>query len=895
MLFDGSGTTDPDGTISSWSLSFGDGSPPVTGTGPPPSPTAVHSFPQSGDYGATLTVTDSHGVSAVAPFTFVVQPTLALTPSSAPPSGTVAAAGTGFLPNEPVDLEINGQAWGSTTADGTGGFDVASLTVPDLQPGNAVVRAVGRDSGIAVNQTLTVSSNWQFRYSASGGSFNPYENSIDVGNVGALVPAPWQGKAAKAINSSPASVNGLVFAGSNDGLLYEWSSTSYAQLRRLPFTGAVGAIDSSPVNLGGDVYVGSEDGTLYGFPDNCPPATQEMGCSTTLKVATGGPIESSPIGSGTTLYVGSDDGNLYAISTATQAILWSTDLNAPVTSSPALSGSTVVVGAGNDVYGLNASTGAVLWTGTTAGTVSSSPAVAGGTVYVGSQDGKLYAFPLACTATCLPQWTVTTGGPIESSPALAYGNVYVGSDDGKLYAYQLSNQSLLWTLATGGAVKSSPAAANGVVYVGSDDDKLYATSAAGCGGPTTCPPLWTSAPTGGPITSSPAISNGQVYVGSGDGHLYVYVLGSQTVPGAPVIGKATPGNGQATVAFTPPVSNGGSPITSYTVSATDLTHAANGGETASGAGSPIIVTGLTNADSYTFTVRATNGTGSGAASSPTSAVVPFPAPAASSVTPAAIVVGATRPIVLSGNSFMAGTTMKVSGSGLTLTKVKIANSTTIDANAVVTASAASGPRDVTVTDAYGTSTCAHCLTIDALPTIAGATPPAIAAGASGSVVVAGSGFQQGATMKLNSGTTNISGSKLSVAPSGITATVGVPASAPPGAYTVKVTNPDGRSATCAACFSVLAAPTLTGMSQPTAVPGTVVSVSLTGTGFGPGATLSGPTGVSFSQVTVENATTVTATIRVAATAPAGTNLAVKLTNNAASGYGKATGKLLTIT
>jgi hypothetical protein len=40
------------------------------------------------------------------------------------------------------------------------------------------------------------------------------------------------------------------------------------------------------------------------------------------------------------------------------------------------------------------------------------------------------------------------------------------------------------------------------------------------------------------------------------------------VPGAPTIGAATPGNTQATIAFTAPASNGGSAITGYTVTCT---------------------------------------------------------------------------------------------------------------------------------------------------------------------------------------------------------------------------------------------------------------------------------------------------------------------------------------
>ncbi|HUO50311.1 MAG TPA: fibronectin type III domain-containing protein [Candidatus Paceibacterota bacterium] len=89
-----------------------------------------------------------------------------------------------------------------------------------------------------------------------------------------------------------------------------------------------------------------------------------------------------------------------------------------------------------------------------------------------------------------------------------------------------------------------------------------------------------------------------------------------TVPGAPTIGTATAGDAQATVTFTAPASDGGSPITSYTVTSSP------GGITASGAASPLTVTGLTNGVSYTFTVKATNAVGTGAASAASNSVTP---------------------------------------------------------------------------------------------------------------------------------------------------------------------------------------------------------------------------------------------------------------------------------
>ena len=95
-----------------------------------------------------------------------------------------------------------------------------------------------------------------------------------------------------------------------------------------------------------------------------------------------------------------------------------------------------------------------------------------------------------------------------------------------------------------------------------------------------------------------------------------------TAPGAPTGVSASAGNGSASVTWTAP-SDGGSPITSYTVTpyvagvpqqATTVT----GNPPATSA----TVTGLTNGTSYTFTVSATNAVGTGQASAPSNAVTP---------------------------------------------------------------------------------------------------------------------------------------------------------------------------------------------------------------------------------------------------------------------------------
>jgi hypothetical protein len=98
------------------------------------------------------------------------------------------------------------------------------------------------------------------------------------------------------------------------------------------------------------------------------------------------------------------------------------------------------------------------------------------------------------------------------------------------------------------------------------------------------------------------------------------------------------------VSFTAPASIGGSAITSYTVTSSP------GGITASGSASPITVTGLTNWTAYTFSVTATNSSGTGFASSASSAVTPASVPSDPAATQAVSGGATTIASYISGRS-----------------------------------------------------------------------------------------------------------------------------------------------------------------------------------------------------------------------------------------------------
>jgi hypothetical protein len=185
--------------------------------------------------------------------------------------------------------------------------------------------------------------------------------------------------------------------------------------------------------------------------------------------------------------------------------------------------------------------------------------------------------------------------------------------------------------------------------------------------------------TNGPVT---AASNGSVSTGDGvyaysssstfptnsynAANYWVDVLfqpsgsggGTTGPPSAPINVTAMPASSQARVAWGPPSSNGGSSITSYTVTPYSGTTAGTPVQV-SGSASTATITGLTDGTAYTFTVTATNATGTGPASAPSISTTP-----ADTIfdfgTPATVDSGDTSSVNL-GVNFKANTSGAVTG------------------------------------------------------------------------------------------------------------------------------------------------------------------------------------------------------------------------------------------
>jgi hypothetical protein len=108
-----------------------------------------------------------------------------------------------------------------------------------------------------------------------------------------------------------------------------------------------------------------------------------------------------------------------------------------------------------------------------------------------------------------------------------------------------------------------------------------------------------------------------------------------TVPGVPTSVTAIPTDAQAAVSWTAPTSDGGSTITSYTVTASP------GGQMCTTSALSCDLLNLTNGTSYTFAVTATNAVGTGSLSASSTAVTPTMGATTTTISPTTTTIALT--------------------------------------------------------------------------------------------------------------------------------------------------------------------------------------------------------------------------------------------------------------
>ena len=220
-------------------------------------------------------------------------------------------------------------------------------------------------------------------------------------------------------------------------------------------------------------------------------------------------------------------------------------------------------------------------------------------------------------------------------------------------------------------------------------------------------------------------------------------------------------------------------------------------------------------------------------------------------------------VTITGSQFGDVTEVSIAGVAASIQSVKDGVVTAITGEA-----ATAGAGDVVLTTSEGvTGTLAGGFTYGTAPTVDAIDPSSGPIGGGTTVTITGTGFLDGATVTIKGVSASVE--KVDASGKTITATTGVVGTA--GVGSIVVTNPGGLASTLSEGFTYLApAPTVTSVTPTTGPLAGGTAITITGTGFTTGATVT-LGGTAATAVTVTSATTITATT------PARTAGAVTLT------------------
>jgi outer membrane protein assembly factor BamB len=314
----------------------------------------------------------------------------------------------------------------------------------------------------------------------------------------------WAKETGGPVSSGAALADGVLYIGSDDGLVHAFDAASGHPAGTFP-TGD--AVSGGVTVAGGTLFAGSADHQVHAFRVGTGGAAWTY--------PTSGPVSSTPAVANGLVCIGSDDHNIYCIHAGTGRLAWRHPTGGPVRSGPAsvfqsLTERFYVGSNDGHVYALSTD-GTLYWRFAAGAPVTASPTYYAGVIYVGDSVGNVFGlFNIGRS----PQWRrQKVGGAVGGTAAVSDSYLFVGSADSHVYARYLVIGDQVWSYPTSGPVRSGLAADATTVYAGDDHGYVYAIDIASVS------VRW-SYQVSAPVRSQILLANGVVYFGSQDHHVY---------------------------------------------------------------------------------------------------------------------------------------------------------------------------------------------------------------------------------------------------------------------------------------------------------------------------------------------------------------------------------------
>jgi outer membrane protein assembly factor BamB len=241
----------------------------------------------------------------------------------------------------------------------------------------------------------------------------------------------WRMKTGGRVRATPSVTDGVAVVGSWDGRVYamdvatgktRWVHHTVGDTLDLKREGYDRrAIQSTAAIVDGVVFLGSRDDGFYALDF----ATGERRWRSSHRTSW---VVGSPAARDGKAYVGSSDGHfIHSVDVASGRELWRTPVGSNVLSSPVLAGDLLVVGTATtnagrgELLALEAATGTVRWRLPFADAVWSSPVVVGREIFIGCDDGGVVAIEQANAV--VPKLAVYYDSTATERPFVAGGRL----------------------------------------------------------------------------------------------------------------------------------------------------------------------------------------------------------------------------------------------------------------------------------------------------------------------------------------------------------------------------------------------------------------------------------------------------------------------------------------